>query len=655
MALIQATKWYGFLAKNPQEYFDKKCHSYNDIEALLTNKGDKILKDIKPCFENFISNNENHEFITESLADELIISDNPIANSLATEAISYAIENFNSGEFSNDNTMWYLWTDIPALERVYRASDINDEAVKKLDYSLESCALRVVSNLTSYDTDIVESTVDEFMCNVSYNDMMNWKESRESVMEGSPIAAHIGDLISEMDKDDIMIIAKEGISSQTDTILNSISKTLKYTNEKVDGDIDSYNSIVNDIWCELSEATESNINSEVERVYYSRHMTISKESYISAVKCMINSGLIPAVESLSDDFCNYMTGGDIKTNLSDISYNMDMWDRKPEMNILYTTESVDSNQSLARKMTNCVVMNASTKENMHKVFEAAYENPQTLYIAEGVSELPIDIKYFKDKPFILNGTTQKSRHELMSIMNVNVLESALLFKTNVIDNFGKISGIDSEMRVLESYNDIYIPTMESKNSDDKDLKTEKYEKKVNADKFKRNMQKSALKAKTSVSKAYFKYKNAEEDIDDKLTHIIKKCSDEVLGGRTEARRKIVEGSSFSVVSVLKTIFAGAAIFSVSKVGFFLILITRWCNSGKIKRAEKRKILNELEGELQILDQKLDYARSDGDREAVYALMRTRNNVQQAISNIKRRQEADGGIGASEVLMKRHGG
>ena len=50
--------------------------------------------------------------------------------------------------------------------------------------------------------------------------------------------------------------------------------------------------------------------------------------------------------------------------------------------------------------------------------------------------------------------------------------------------------------------------------------------------------------------------------------------------------------------------------------------------------ERIKIINELESEIEIVDEKIQDARGDENKEAKYALMRTKNNLQNAVKKIK---------------------
>ena len=133
-----------------------------------------------------------------------------------------------------------------------------------------------------------------------------------------------------------------------------------------------------------------------------------------------------------------------------------------------------------------------------------------------------------------------------------------------------------------------------------------------------------------------------QEVDLKLTNALKDLTRVVFVGKStnETRREIIEGKNYSVMTLLKQILGGFMVFSTSKIAFILLLIVRMCKSGKVKRSEKKKILMELEGELQMIDEKIRDASADGNREAKYALMRNKINLENAISRIKMNTEMD---------------
>ena len=731
--MIQSTKWYGLKAKDPKSYFDNNCHSYQDISDLITNKGSGIIKDIAPCIESFIHQSE--DIISDDLVDNLIISDNYNSICVANEAISYTIDNIGKLKPCAENSSWFIWSDIPHIERAYRMGKINESAIEILNTALESCADRVASNFTTFDTDRIKPVVEEFINNVTWDDMIHWKDRRDSIMESSSISGYIGDLITEISPSNWRDLALEGKTSTFDVCLEDIASNLKYKNPKVTGSLEGYNALAFDIYAEMTEANEDTFETVAENLYYSRQMTISVESFMDSIRRMIDYGMLPALETISyekmNELANYLRDEPAvegsNPNIKNREYNMELWAPKKGSNILYITGFSGSGKttyakSVAMKWPNSVIVNSDKfimyqdstskygdtsagnklldkflKENpnlpeyvdnnevseakrvnifMDWIQKEAAKNPKNMYIVEGVWMLyNVEPTFFKNKPLVIMGTSiQKSfkqrayrdgcsykrwrnkynykshenhRKGLIQVMDDSVTESALLFNTYITDTYGKIPYIDN----IDDYFNRLTVAMES--SDDKEDKvTDKH-------KVSRAIKDSARKGEIAVTRAYNKYKLHEEDADEKMSHVIRMCKDVVFGSHENARREIIEGKGTSVVTILKTVLGGALIFNTSKVAFLLILITRWCNSGKIKRVERQKIIAELEGEVEILTEKINYAKyrsdTEQEREALYALMRTRNDVKNAIKRIKLKDKAErthAGVGLPRGVLRR---
>lgn len=743
--MIKSTKWYGLIANSPEEYFNQKCHSYSDITSLLDRKGIDIIKDIAPCIESFIKNEENRAAMPNELAEKLILANDFNANNLFESAVEYTIDNMGNLKAYDDT--WYVWTDIPRIRYNYRTGKINDESDYIFSKSLESFASKVMSNLSTMDSLAVEDAVNEFNNYVTYSDIINWDTARESIANESEIACHVGDMIVDASKDDWYELAREGVMSDIDICLDDIAEEVAYKNPDRKGDKVGYKTLITDIWSELTEATEETFDNALEDIYRSRKMKISIESYVDAIHDMVKMGCLPNLESITPEhYANmksYLNGEytpateGLYVDIKDREYNLELWDRKPGYNILWVTGFPGSGKStyaknLARKTTDCIYVDSDrfvcsdepifnygenakeaallkkfhddyVKKNKktiadflgdigedHELLQEkqltgiffdwiekeAAKNPSTLYIVEGVWIMyDVSPEYLVGRPVVIIGTSihkstkraslrdgrkydslgdrysyksaDMKRKKFIETLNQGITESAML-KTSYpfIEATGYIPGIAEDMKALEEFSFEYIPSYEYDEASEsgKRLST----------KIREKYDSGAQK----ISNAYKKYKDNEEVIDERLTRGIKNIKDAVAGNPEDARRVIVEGKGSSVLSVLKTALGGVALFSVSKIAFLLVLIVRLCNGGKIKNSEKKKITHELESELKVLDQKIQYAKMDGNREAVYDLMRTKSNVQQAIRNIKRKESADTrkyGIGASDVLLGKRGG
>jgi len=137
--------------------------------------------------------------------------------------------------------------------------------------------------------------------------------------------------------------------------------------------------------------------------------------------------------------------------------------------------------------------------------------------------------------------------------------------------------------------------------------------------------------------AYKSYSNAEDKVDSQISKAVTGAKKLLVG---DTRKVIIEGKEFSALGLLKRLLAGVAVFSYSKIAFIIGIVAKYALKKSTTRAERQKILLELQEELEIINEKIDDAKGDGNRKAKYALMRTRNDLQNAITRIKYGLEVD---------------
>lgn len=146
-------------------------------------------------------------------------------------------------------------------------------------------------------------------------------------------------------------------------------------------------------------------------------------------------------------------------------------------------------------------------------------------------------------------------------------------------------------------------------------------------------------ASRKIYSGYKAYKDAENKVDSQITKLITRIKGVFTGEKT-ARDRIVEGEQFSAIKILKKIFTTAAIFSYSKIAGVLFVITRHYCSKAVDNKERKRLISELELEIKMLDEKIEDARGDGNRQAKYSMMRTRAELQKALEQIKYGLTAD---------------
>lgn len=230
-------------------------------------------------------------------------------------------------------------------------------------------------------------------------------------------------------------------------------------------------------------------------------------------------------------------------------------------------------------------------------------------------------------------------------------EDLSLVIESVIEN-GTIRIDDESSKFLFSTNEQFIAAMESSKEEEKDESKQKSTMDKVADgakKVKNTVVKTAAKGKSDVNRLFKHYKDNEGKIDQVVSKVSKRATSLVSGDADSMRREIIEGKDYSAMRVLKELIGGYGIFCFSKIGFLVTLITRFSNRGKLRRSEKKKILMELQGELEIVEAKIRDAEQDGNREAKYALIRTKTNIEMGIKRIKSGDEA---VGAKDVLSRK---
>ena len=235
----------------------------------------------------------------------------------------------------------------------------------------------------------------------------------------------------------------------------------------------------------------------------------------------------------------------------------------------------------------------------------------------------------------------------------SVMETGLMYVDD--DDYRELTEMDD---LLMDYN-----ALESaKVKDDKEAKRAEFREnaedtvekvKDTAHKVSREVKKGAVVAKNKMHKMYRFWKDNEKSIDAKLTGMVKKAGAAITGDPAEIREEIIEGKCHSIMSILKKIIGGWAVFAVSPIAFLIGLIVRLSNRGKMRRSEKKRMVMDLESELAIVDEKIRDAAAEGDKEAKYQLMRTRATLEQGIKRIKSGDEAiKGGIGTREISKLR---
>lgn len=138
-------------------------------------------------------------------------------------------------------------------------------------------------------------------------------------------------------------------------------------------------------------------------------------------------------------------------------------------------------------------------------------------------------------------------------------------------------------------------------------------------------------------KAYRTYKEAEEKVDSQLTKAVSAASKLAIG---DVKSEVIEGKKYTVLGILKKALGTVALFSTGKIRALILLVVRFALRKKATESEKRKVIMELETEIEMITEKIEDARGDNNREAKYAMMRTKKDLENALKRVQFGMEAD---------------
>lgn len=153
-----------------------------------------------------------------------------------------------------------------------------------------------------------------------------------------------------------------------------------------------------------------------------------------------------------------------------------------------------------------------------------------------------------------------------------------------------------------------------------------------------NIGKNAEKAKQVAGAATRGVTTIGKNIDDKLSDVVNNVKKVY---RNDLRNDIIEDKTrVKLMRLIRNgIVAGTTIALGQGIGAIAVL-SAFALKKNAKEKERRKILNELELELKVVEEKLEDSKSDGDREKKYKLMRIKNQLEKDINRIKYRLSSD---------------
>lgn len=205
-------------------------------------------------------------------------------------------------------------------------------------------------------------------------------------------------------------------------------------------------------------------------------------------------------------------------------------------------------------------------------------------------------------------------------------------------SFDYISGDEIEV-ALESSDD----------DDDRDIRRKSREKRDELNEKRRKQSEKIRGTSAKIYKGYKTYKDNEEKVDSQLASLTKTIAQKATGLETDKiRDEIVEGKKFSPIGILKRVLGTVAIFSTSKIAGIISVVTHFYLKDKVTNSERKMVCQELEAEIEIVNEKIEDARADGNRKAKYELIRTKNNLETALKKIQARSTKTNRIAATDA-------
>lgn len=221
--------------------------------------------------------------------------------------------------------------------------------------------------------------------------------------------------------------------------------------------------------------------------------------------------------------------------------------------------------------------------------------------------------------------------DIKKYLSTEIINEAFLYLYRYKDQLNKTVDIKKYFKIENDFekNDVVLVRVIP------DIPTMIYDKNpspITMEAFSRN---SSLmnKASKKIYFGYKSYKDAEDKVDSQIDKLVSRLKSSFNRGKS-VRDKIIEGDDPSPIKVIKRLLTTAAIFSYNKIAGVLYIITKHFCSDKVNNQERRKLIAEIELEIKMLDEKIDDARGDGNRQAKYSMMRTRAELQKSLEQIK---------------------
>lgn len=147
-----------------------------------------------------------------------------------------------------------------------------------------------------------------------------------------------------------------------------------------------------------------------------------------------------------------------------------------------------------------------------------------------------------------------------------------------------------------------------------------------------------------IYNGYKKYKKNADIVESQLNKMLNAAKRAFVG---DVKKEVIAGKEFTPVDILKKALHTVALFSIAgPIKGIILLVVRTTMRKNSTRAERKRVVIELQREIEILEEKIQDARGDGNRKAKYAMMRTKGELQAALERVQYGLEADQNARAS---------
>lgn len=227
-------------------------------------------------------------------------------------------------------------------------------------------------------------------------------------------------------------------------------------------------------------------------------------------------------------------------------------------------------------------------------------------------------------------------NDVINLSSIRYVYSSNITMKDIFTSFMNLS--NSKLEMLSLSDEVVDMVRELENdeeySEDKDFDeaTESRKSHTHRAHKRTSLSKNVNKITTKAYGKYKDYKDAELQVDSQLSKMVESMKNLALG---DTRTEIIEGKRLSVISLLKKILGVGFLYSsFGPVKSAIALVVRYGLKKNRTNSERRKLISELDEEIEIIEEKIEDSKSDGNRKAKYNMMRTRSELIKARDRIR---------------------